>query len=986
MKRTPTIILVFLCLVYSQIHAQVFTNYSSSYDSKGFRAIAADTEGNIWFGSFSDGVLKFDGTNWTSYTTEDGLASNVILAITVDNLGNIWFGTSGGVSKYNGTTWTTYTTEDGLVSNSVRAVAIDKEGNIWFGTSRGVSKYNGTTWTTYNTEDGLVSNSVRAVAIDKEGNMWFGTGGIGPGGVSKFDGTTWTTYTIEDGLASNDINAISVDNMGNVWFGTEIRNSGSPGGAGVSKFDGTNWTSYFIEDAIGHGYPSVNAISIDQEGRIWIGTDAGAKKLDGVNWTSYTSEDGLAYRKVLAIAIDSKGDKWFASQGSISRYNDTIWTHYPFQDGPAGIAGTCAIAIDAEGNKWFGNTCGVSKFDGTNWTIIAMNGGIWVHTIAIDMDGNKWFSGLGKGIRKFDGTSWTAYTCEDGLGYVYANVHDAGGNMWFGTCGNGVSRFDGTNWTTYTTEDGLASNSIRAIAVDGEGDIWFGTDGGGVSRFNGADWTTYTKVDGLSGNWVKAILIDLDGNTWIGTEGGVSKFDGTNWTIYTTEDGLGDNNIFSIAMDSEWNIWFGTGGGVSRFDGTNWTTYRKDDGLLADFFIGAIALDINGDLWFGSGPPGTDGWGGVSHMKYRPEHTRPKVRITCNKEEIRCGDSLQITATFNKPILETEAVRLHLFSDGGVVFADMIRQSERTYKWTYLVPNSGGDINLTIKGRDLWGNWVMPIPISGETFTVIPITPGDVDDDGRILAYDAALTLQHSIGFDPLPVIDPIPWENWRETTANVDGIEEITSADADIILRYSVENLISFIDMDEKSVTLVDVTIDVAENEIRFLSNGDLLGLNILMNNENQILGPPQVIAENFLSVFNITDSTYSLGICTANSPVVGTEILKIPCSNKDTVTFNMVVNTELTRVTVDLNTAINTLDMPAVSIYPNPVNDLLKINGLDNPAILRIYSTDGQLMQTESLNSEHTEIDVSGLPKGMYILNLETDDGLIVRKISVI
>jgi streptogramin lyase len=754
----------------------------------------------------------------------------------------------------------------------------------------------------------------------------------------------------------------------------------------VSKFDGTNWTSYFIEDAIGNGYPSVNAITIDQEGRIWIGTDTGAKTLDGTNWTSYTSEEGLAYRKVLAIAIDSKGDKWFATQGSISRFNDTIWTHYPFQEGPAGIAGTCAIASDAEGNKWFGNTCGVTKFDGTNWTIIAMNGMIWVNSIAIDMDGNKWFGSFSDGVLKFDGTNWTSYTTEDGLASnsINAITVDNMGNIWFGT-GKGVSKYNGINWTTYNTEDGLDSKSISAVAEDEVGNIWFGTSGGGVLKFDDTTLTTYTTEDGLSGNWVKAILIDLDGNTWIGTEGGVSKFDGTKWTTYATEDGLGDNNIFSIAMDSEWNIWFGTGGGISRFDGTNWTTYTKDDGLLADVFIGAIALDINGDLWFGSGPPGTDGWGGVSHMEYRPEHTQPKVRITCNKEEIRHGDSLQITATFNKPILETEGVRLHLFGDGGVPFADMIRQSERTYTCTYLVPDSGGDINLTIRGVDLWGNWVFPIPISGETFTIIPVTPGDVDDDGRILAYDAALTLQHSLGFDPLPLIDPIPWENWREITANVDGIKEITSADADIILRYSVENLINFKDIDEKSVDLADVTIDVAENEIHFLSDGDLLGFNLSLNNENQILGTPHVIAENFLSVFNITDSTYSLGVCTANSPVVGTEILKIPYSDKDTVTINLVVNTQLTRVTVDLNTAINTLDIPAVSIYPNPVNDLLKINGLDNPAILRIYSTDGQLMHTERLYNKMEELDVSELPQGMYILKLETEQRITLKKISI-
>ncbi len=40
----------------------------------------------------------------------------------------------GGVSKFDGTNWTTYTTTDGLAFNFVNAIAIDAQGNKWFGT------------------------------------------------------------------------------------------------------------------------------------------------------------------------------------------------------------------------------------------------------------------------------------------------------------------------------------------------------------------------------------------------------------------------------------------------------------------------------------------------------------------------------------------------------------------------------------------------------------------------------------------------------------------------------------------------------------------------------------------------------------------------------------------------------------------------------------------------------------------------------------
>ena len=65
-----------------------------------------------------------------------------------------------GVSEFNGTTWTNYTAEDGLADNGVNSIAIDAQGNKWFGTSAGVSKFDGTTWTTYTTADGLEDNNV----------------------------------------------------------------------------------------------------------------------------------------------------------------------------------------------------------------------------------------------------------------------------------------------------------------------------------------------------------------------------------------------------------------------------------------------------------------------------------------------------------------------------------------------------------------------------------------------------------------------------------------------------------------------------------------------------------------------------------------------------------------------------------------------------------------------------------------------------------
>src|SRR4030042_976489 len=217
MKKFTILLVVYLFLFINHTNAQTFTNYTvestSTLCNNYVRAIAIDAQDTKWFGT-NGGISKFDGTNWTTYDTLNGLAIGYVSAIAIDAEGNKWFGTEDGVSKFDDTTWTTYAV------GWVKEIAIDAEGNKWFGTyGGGVSKFDGTNWTTYTTSNGLASNYINAIAIDAEGNKCFGTYQvinlghktslelIGTG-VSKFDGTTWATYTTADGLGDNRVSSI----------------------------------------------------------------------------------------------------------------------------------------------------------------------------------------------------------------------------------------------------------------------------------------------------------------------------------------------------------------------------------------------------------------------------------------------------------------------------------------------------------------------------------------------------------------------------------------------------------------------------------------------------------------------------------------------------------------------------------------------------------------------------------------------------------
>ncbi len=100
-------------------------------------------EGNyIWAGT-SGGVVKWNINNgeYIKFTSADGLVNNIVFSIAIDSAGNKWFGTSEGISRFDGTNWTSYTTD----GNNVNSIAIDSEGNIWFGTRAGLSFFGDST-------------------------------------------------------------------------------------------------------------------------------------------------------------------------------------------------------------------------------------------------------------------------------------------------------------------------------------------------------------------------------------------------------------------------------------------------------------------------------------------------------------------------------------------------------------------------------------------------------------------------------------------------------------------------------------------------------------------------------------------------------------------------------------------------------------------------------------------------------------------------
>ena len=102
-----------------------------------------DQQNHKWFGTWGGGLTRFDGADWKTFTTDDGLAGNYILSLSLDTEGRVWAGTDQGASWFDGTRWTSINDEDGLADNNVFSILFDDQGHRWFGTLQGLSVFKG---------------------------------------------------------------------------------------------------------------------------------------------------------------------------------------------------------------------------------------------------------------------------------------------------------------------------------------------------------------------------------------------------------------------------------------------------------------------------------------------------------------------------------------------------------------------------------------------------------------------------------------------------------------------------------------------------------------------------------------------------------------------------------------------------------------------------------------------------------------------------
>ena len=448
-------------------------------------------------------------------------------------------------------------------------------------------------------KDGLPQNTVFDILQDSKGYLWFGTDG---GGLCKYDGQKYIVYTKTEGLAGNIVRKIKEDNEGNIYICTD---------AGLSIFDGKRFTNITTKNGLSNNLTM--CVLPNNSTSFWVGTSGGGLNLVSIknkriSCKVYGTAQLLGSDYVFDLFKDSRNRLWLATFGGglniLQLKNDSI-TSIKYLNKNQGFPADQCLSFFAEDKQtvWC-NTydngifrVGLSlESDEFSYVSLSTSNGLPDNAIwsSVVYNGAIIMGNNSAGISLFNNGKITAITANNGLqaNQVLKVFTDKDQNLWFSVYGKGVCRFSGLHFYQYGIAEGFKNDNIKSILQMGD-TVVVASDGGGVSFYSLKHKTvkTFTTNDGLPDLKVNSISTYRK-NIVVATDKGIAYFQKNRWNVLQgTESYL----ITSLLGTSDGFLWFGTDAGLYRYDGKSFFLIDQKMHLPNNYI--QYLQEFNGVLW-----------------------------------------------------------------------------------------------------------------------------------------------------------------------------------------------------------------------------------------------------------------------------------------------------------------------------------------------------------------------------------------------------
>lgn len=396
-----------------------------------------------------------------------------------------------------------------------------------------------------------------------------------------------------------------------------------------------------------------------------------AAQSGGIKLKHISSEDGLSYESVNDITQDSRGFIWIATSDGLNRYcgnSIEVFRHQPLDSNSISFNWVWDILPLANGDLLIGTREGLDLYQSGRNQFVKIplpDGGkdLNINHIQRDSNGNLWLATWGDGVMVLDSnyhlirtfttetspaissnlvgriviekeTSLIWFGTWDGLdcfnpdknvlvrysaeqnrisgNKIISLIADPNGGVWYGTSTKGYGYINAsTHKKLLYSQLPEGANVVTSLAKDKMGQIWVGTYAHGLYTFGqGGKLKGHYSHDAidpfsLGNNYIQCLFIDDQGSIWIGNKGlsiYQEEFNNFGHLRVSRDNGLRNKSVWAFEEDSDGNIYIGTESGFSIFNRANQSIENViPENLGLDFHIVyAMEYDNKGKIWLGT--------------------------------------------------------------------------------------------------------------------------------------------------------------------------------------------------------------------------------------------------------------------------------------------------------------------------------------------------------------------------------------------------
>ncbi|WP_143525038.1 two-component regulator propeller domain-containing protein [Labilibacter marinus] len=675
--------------------------------------------------------IQAQSFDFKSFDSDMGLPQNFVYCLTQDHNGYLWIGTGEGLVRYDGINFITYTQNDSLADDFAHSLFVDRDGILWVGHNNGTLSYYKDGFHKVIPEEKATS-PIKDICQDNLGNIW---ATVQNNGLIKISPDKKITtffqrdlfadklfYSVEsvdafnlllgssEGLlhlkldqnaeaeSLNPISKIPPTNIntivkrraleGEYWIATEDE------GFYLFQFDNKDakhiasnklCVQFNIE------YENILDIYEERNGNLLLATwGKGVIKLflDETTQTfsesfNFSTENGLNHNFIKAILGDREDNYWFATYGGgVSVLLSDYFIHYDLEN--IGFKQSKAKSVIANHtNLWIGLDNGILHTDPfcfTDHEYYDSALGIpndEISGFGYDNDSTLWVASRSNGLyyRNKNKLVFKKYSYRSGISDPIINDMAILNRKIFLATNDGFYEVDlAANETSlFTTNEKLPHNNINFVYIDKEDRVWIGPKSSGICWID----STNIEVHRLSHSPldVSGMTTDKEGNFWLSTQGkGVLKYNQDTLIAIDITDGLTKNYCYDIVCDKNDRLWVCHQPGVSTID-IKTGDIRKfgfKDKMGGDFYN--LWEDEEENIWFAS-----------SHgvIKYYPDRDRKNTvapKINFNYIEIS-GKPYPLNTPIKLPYPYNKAYSKFKFDFTGISFKSPL---DVTYQYRLL--------------------------------------------------------------------------------------------------------------------------------------------------------------------------------------------------------------------------------------------------------------------------------------------------------------